>query len=199
MPNPDLERVRERIADIAALRHKAATEPSFNSTVQEFLSHHVPLLIDDAERLVTAHAAAEAERDNPDVVRIYCPAEFRCEKCCGRGRLAYPTTSTWTGRVGGATVTEDVCDKCWGTGSSEKSGANLRALSASHRAADQERDSLRAAVAEFGEHKSDCGSRQPRRVPYSVRGASGTFTTFSNTCTCGLAKHLAAHERGEEG
>jgi len=138
MPNPDLERVRERIADIAALRHKAATEPSFNSTVQEFLSHHVPLLIDDAERLVTAHAAAEGERDTSD-------------------RAA-------------------------------------KILSDEAHALRQERDSLRAAVKEHGRHKPDCESIHGPRMEKHLSGDH-----IECDCDCGLAKHLAAHERGEEG
>ena len=40
----------------------------------------------------------------------------QCENCGGSGVVAYGSTATWRGGIGGAAMTNDVCDKCWGSG-----------------------------------------------------------------------------------
>jgi RecJ-like exonuclease len=52
-----------------------------------------------------------------------------CKKCQGRGEVAYGSTATWRGGIGGRAITNDVCDRCWGTGRSDKSGVDLRKVS----------------------------------------------------------------------
>lgn len=42
--------------------------------------------------------------------------ELACEKCAGLGATSYADTSTWRGGVGGQAFTNDVCDRCWGSG-----------------------------------------------------------------------------------
>ncbi len=49
-----------------------------------------------------------------------------CHWCGGFGHRGYGSTATWRGGVGGQVVTQDVCDKCWGTGRSDRTGVNLR-------------------------------------------------------------------------
>ena len=39
-----------------------------------------------------------------------------CERCSGAGTIAYGSTSTWHGGVGGQMITNGVCNKCWGSG-----------------------------------------------------------------------------------
>lgn len=56
------------------------------------------------------------------------PEEECCKKCGGRGIILYPSTSTWRGGIGGAMMTNDVCDKCWGSGNEKKPWLNLRLL-----------------------------------------------------------------------
>lgn len=56
-----------------------------------------------------------------------------CMRCGGAGRRAYGSTSTWRGGIGGAAITEDVCDACWGTGDDARHGVNLRALEVTRR------------------------------------------------------------------
>jgi len=51
-----------------------------------------------------------------------------CIRCGGYGYYAYGSTSTWQGGIGGQMITNGVCDKCWGTGRSDKTGANLRKI-----------------------------------------------------------------------
>lgn len=43
-----------------------------------------------------------------------------CKECGGSGTKAYGSTATWRGGVGGQTITSDVCDKCWGSGESDR-------------------------------------------------------------------------------
>jgi hypothetical protein len=53
-------------------------------------------------------------------------ANRACAGCNGFGQKTYPSTSLWSGGVGGQALTEGVCDKCWGTGRIDKTGPNLR-------------------------------------------------------------------------
>lgn len=39
-----------------------------------------------------------------------------CPECGGAGVRAYGSTATWRGGVGGQAITNDVCNKCWGSG-----------------------------------------------------------------------------------
>lgn len=54
--------------------------------------------------------------------------EDPCVKCQGSGRVWYGSTATWRGGVGGASMTSDVCDECWGSGDKFRHGVNLRQL-----------------------------------------------------------------------
>lgn len=49
-----------------------------------------------------------------------------CGECSGTGRKVYGDTSTWHGGIGGQTLTEDVCNRCWGSGDRANPGENLR-------------------------------------------------------------------------
>lgn len=51
-----------------------------------------------------------------------------CERCDGAGRYMYSHGSTWRGGVGAAACRWDVCNACWGSGSTQYPGENLRAL-----------------------------------------------------------------------
>lgn len=57
-----------------------------------------------------------------------------CTACGGAGQRAYASTATWQGGIGGAAITSDVCDRCWGTGDAHRKGADLRAMTAERRA-----------------------------------------------------------------
>ncbi len=52
--------------------------------------------------------------------------ETPCVRCHGSGTIAYGSTSTWRGGVGGQAITTDVCNLCWGTGDSHRRGVDLR-------------------------------------------------------------------------
>lgn len=54
--------------------------------------------------------------------------EEPCKRCGGSGNRVYGSTSTWRGGMGGASMTADVCDHCWGTGDESRHGVNLRAM-----------------------------------------------------------------------
>lgn len=56
--------------------------------------------------------------------------ECACKDCYGSGVKTYSSTATWRGGIGGQAVTSAVCDKCWGSGNSNKPWANLRKMQA---------------------------------------------------------------------
>lgn len=43
-----------------------------------------------------------------------------CAECGGSGIKTYGSTATWRGGAGGAAITTDVCDHCWGSGNRYK-------------------------------------------------------------------------------
>jgi hypothetical protein len=53
-----------------------------------------------------------------------------CPRCNGAGRTTYGSTATWRGGIGGAAMTMDVCDRCWGSGDRHRPGADLTKLTA---------------------------------------------------------------------
>jgi hypothetical protein len=49
--------------------------------------------------------------------------EDACNECSGAGVISYSNTATWHSGIGGISgqaITQDVCDKCWGSGSKSK-------------------------------------------------------------------------------
>lgn len=58
-----------------------------------------------------------------------------CGDCGGSGIQTYGSTATWHGGIGGAAMTDDVCDKCWGSGDANKSWPSHREFYAMKRAA----------------------------------------------------------------
>jgi len=53
---------------------------------------------------------------------------MQCSSCGGSGRRTYSSTATWRGGIGGQACTDDVCDGCWGSGTTVRKGINLRAI-----------------------------------------------------------------------
>lgn len=54
--------------------------------------------------------------------------ERPCEWCQGFGQRGYASTATWRGGMGGAAMTSDVCDHCWGSGNADSPWTDLRRL-----------------------------------------------------------------------
>jgi hypothetical protein len=50
----------------------------------------------------------------------------RCARCGGTGDRLYGSTATWRGGIGGAAMTTDVCDSCWGSGDTANPWDNKR-------------------------------------------------------------------------
>lgn len=46
--------------------------------------------------------------------------ETPCSECRGLGTKVYGSTATWRGGIGGQMITDDVCDRCWGSGDADK-------------------------------------------------------------------------------
>jgi len=70
------------------------------------------------------------------------PVDEACTACHGRGSRVYSSTSTWRGGMGGAAMSVDVCDRCWGSGNQDRPWTDLRKLQAGEDA----RVALRAAT-----------------------------------------------------
>lgn len=51
-----------------------------------------------------------------------------CPGCSGLGVKLYGSTATWRGGIGGAAMTNDVCDECWGSGDAERPWPSHRLL-----------------------------------------------------------------------
>lgn len=54
--------------------------------------------------------------------------ETPCSRCEGLGQWTYGSTATWKGGMGGAMMTADVCDLCWGSGDKSRPWTDLRRL-----------------------------------------------------------------------
>lgn len=50
-----------------------------------------------------------------------------CARCEGSGVLGYANGATWRGGAGGASITYDVCNLCWGSGDSTRPFENRKA------------------------------------------------------------------------
>ena len=72
------------------------------------------------------HGWVDAAND----LKAFCmqKAGIACSECGGSGQKLYSSTATWRGGMGGASMTHDVCDVCWGTGHKDQTGADLRAV-----------------------------------------------------------------------
>lgn len=73
-----------------------------------------------------------------------------CKVCDGWGCRNYSNTSTWRKGVGGASITRDVCDSCWGSGEEGRPWLDLRKL-----AAEEEQRVATRALRYFAE---ECGA-----------------------------------------
>ena len=60
--------------------------------------------------------------------------ETPCRACGGAGSRTYGSTATWRGGVGGAAMTADVCDRCWGSGDEHGRWVDLRLMERRRRA-----------------------------------------------------------------
>lgn len=53
-----------------------------------------------------------------------------CHRCHGLGHIAYSSTATWRGGMGGAAMTRDVCNSCWGSGIEGEPWTDIQKLEA---------------------------------------------------------------------
>ncbi len=67
-----------------------------------------------------------------------------CDRCGGWGVTTYGNTATWLGGIGGSTITDDVCDRCWGSGNRHKPWPSRRA---SHPPEARHQQALETAIA----------------------------------------------------
>jgi len=111
--------LRSRLADALYGSHTAFPPANAYTEADEII-----------DALIAASPAAPQEQP-----RLYTRSEIQaamlnwrdvdlddvCEGgCTGSGVRAYGDTSTWRGGIGGQSLTCDVCDSCWGSGSKSK-------------------------------------------------------------------------------
>ncbi len=58
------------------------------------------------------------------------PEGQACTRCHGSGGITYGSTATWRGGIGGAAMTHDVCNLCWGSGWDNRPWTNLKKVCA---------------------------------------------------------------------
>jgi len=78
---------------------------------------------DEIERLRNAR-----ERVERDLIEMRIGNATPCELCRGLGVRAYGSTATWRGGAGGQAITSDVCDRCWGSGTTDRPWPSHRHL-----------------------------------------------------------------------
>ena len=79
-----------------------------------------------------------------------------CRACSGFGRRSYGSTSTWRGGIGGQMLTADVCNKCWGTGSKTRKGADLKKIGSEMAALKRQVKDMRQIVDNCTCWQNDC-------------------------------------------
>jgi hypothetical protein len=72
-------------------------------------------------RSLQSNASEDAlieRKDILDILLVYrgIDEDDICPECDGFGKKTYASTATWSGGVGGSSLTMSVCDKCWGSG-----------------------------------------------------------------------------------
>lgn len=153
---PDLEarreRARKRAHELLGMSRLEHTSPvcTCDRVALELETHEatlsqVRMLLDFEraangdliKRATNAEVELEALQRERDEVRDSVGEQFlqwrgvqgkSCKNCGGAGSYSYPDTSTWHRGMGGQSFTMDVCDKCWGSGDSERPWTNLRHL-----------------------------------------------------------------------
>lgn len=56
--------------------------------------------------------------------------QYICDGCGGKGTKSYSSTTTWRRGIGGQSLTQDVCDICWGSGDYYSPWLDLRKFDA---------------------------------------------------------------------
>jgi hypothetical protein len=117
---------------------------------------------------------------NDDFLR-WRQIEAPCETCHGSGGRVYGSTATWRGGMGGAAMTYDVCDRCWGSGDRGSPWTDLRrlrnerdeevarlALDRFERAAGAPYGMMKLAAREIADELDRLARGRKERAPYFV-------------------------------
>jgi hypothetical protein len=88
-------------------------------------AHH----IEETSAMYDDSMREPAERVYEHVLHVRDIEDFQiCPKCKGYGTTMYPNTSGWRRSAGGAMMTTDVCDQCWGSGNKDRPWNDLRKM-----------------------------------------------------------------------
>ena len=106
-------------------------------------------------------AALRAQREGiwADLIEQRIGESAPCSKCRGLGVRAYSSTAIWRGGVGGQAITGGICDACWGSGTEERPGVDLRkheAAAAYIAKLEAEVTRLREALRRYDQHEPNC-------------------------------------------
>ncbi len=63
-----------------------------------------------------------------EFIKRFKGARTPCERCSGLGSKMYSSTATWHGGIGGAAMSRDICDRCWGSGDADYPFADQRKI-----------------------------------------------------------------------
>lgn len=175
LPRPDAAREREAVVAFLTERgrsllrsaRRTADEPTYYrgetyvaaAAAIESLAHH-PHAPETTEREPADTRIRELEAE----VERLRDGEFRrflswrgidgkpCPSCGAAGQKVYSSTATWHGGIAGQRMTPGICDKCWGSGDSERPWANLRTIHSHRRTAMARAAAAEALLGEVAAH-----------------------------------------------
>jgi hypothetical protein len=145
--------------------------------------YHTELEMDDLSKYVLHHRGVNTP----------------CVSCKGLGVIWYNNTATWHGGMGGASMTQDVCNKCWGSGDAENHWTDLRKLR------NEENHRVAVQAAELFAYRCGVAFRSVRpglreligEIERFGRGRKKRAEGFDTACIC-LAKLLTELVDAEE-
>ena len=111
--------------------------------------------------------------------RAWRGIEETCRDCGGSGRKAYPSTAVWLGGIGGCAITDDVCDRCWGTGDEQRKGANLLNMIRESEALQRKLD---AALADSEQLRKDAERWRKLSKMIPANGQIGIWSDCEGVC-----------------
>ena len=103
-----------------------------------------------AETMADDQCFADLDTLEDAAMRIVAFARYAhgvaCESCSGHGRRSYADTTGWRGGIGGQAITAGVCDRCWGSGRSDRMGVDVRRMESEFAALRAENTRLKAGT-----------------------------------------------------
>lgn len=93
----------------------------------------------------------------------------RCERCGGRGEIAYANTSTYNHGIGGQMITGGVCDLCWGSGKKHTHWKSWKEINEMYKKDKQSQSRIQAIKDIDVEAEAECGCPSCHAVATSIK------------------------------